>query len=207
MNRSTIEADRDTTPFLFEGETLVRAVMKDTAPWFVAADVCRVLGLSNPSKAVEGLDADEVAIHTLTVGEGTSGNPNVNIISESGLYALIFRSRKPAAIRFRKWITAEVIPALRRTGVYAVPGTEQPTAAVPDTLPTLGEFPNWPLDEWTLRLRTIDRYERLYGKLAAQWLMPRLGFPVPPPALIQAPRQLDMLAGVLAPTAGCEVRP
>jgi prophage antirepressor-like protein len=110
----------DITPFLFEGECLVRVIIRDGAPWFVAADVCKVLGLTNPSKAVDGLDADEVAAHTLTNSEGTSGNPNVNIISESGLYALIFRSRKPAAVRFRKWVTQDVLPALRKTGGYKI---------------------------------------------------------------------------------------
>ncbi|WP_372400764.1 BRO family protein (plasmid) [Azospirillum sp. HJ39] len=127
-------------PFLFEGESLVRIVVHADEPWFVAADVCRVLGLSNPRKAVSALDDDEVAIHRLAfVGEGGTvtnsdgitvtkagpprGNPNVNIISESGLYALIFRSRKPAAKRFRKWVTTEVLPTIRRTGGYGkIPG-------------------------------------------------------------------------------------
>ena len=111
----------DIHPLLFEGESLVRIVTRDGEPWFVAADVCRALGLINPSKAVSGLDPDEIAIHTLTCSKGTSGNPNVNLISESGLYTLIFRSRQattPGSVqhRFRKWVTTEVLPSIRKTG-------------------------------------------------------------------------------------------
>lgn len=109
------------TPFLFEGESLVRVIIRDEAPWFVAADVCRVLGLAQPASAVRGLDEDEKGVHvTHTLG----GDQEVLIVSESGLYALIFRSRKPAAIRFRKWVTQEVLPALRRTGGYRLSDDE-----------------------------------------------------------------------------------
>ena len=111
-------------PFDFE-ESPVRVVEKDGQPWFIAADVCRVLDLSNTSKAIEDLDEDERATvdrMTLTSSEGQKGGAQFyNIISESGLYALIFKSRKPEAKKFRKWVTSEVLPAIRRTGSYAVP--------------------------------------------------------------------------------------
>ena len=99
----------------------VRVVMKGSEPWFVAKDVCEVLELSNPSEALKGLDDDERG--SLRISEGTSpagGNPNMNIISESGLYTLIMRSNKPEAKRFRKWVTSEVLPTLRKTGSYSV---------------------------------------------------------------------------------------
>ena len=99
----------------------VRVVMKGSEPWWVAKDVCEVLELSNPSEALKGLDDDERG--SLRISEGTSpagGNPNMNIISESGLYTLIMRSNKPEAKRFRKWVTSEVLPALRKTGSYSV---------------------------------------------------------------------------------------
>lgn len=102
-------------PFDFE-EQAVRAVMRDGEPWFVAADVCRVLELGNPSQAISRLDEDEV---TLITNEG-SHRP-MNVVSESGLYALVLTSRKEAARRFRKWITAEVLPAIRRSGQYVHP--------------------------------------------------------------------------------------
>ncbi|HHJ40072.1 MAG: hypothetical protein AXA67_02190 [Methylothermaceae bacteria B42] len=100
------------TPIIFANPELgnVRAFDIDGVTWFVAKDVCDVLGLQNPTKALEILDDDERKI--LTIREGTPGNPNVNVITESGLYALILRSRKPAAKAFRKWVTFEVLPAM-----------------------------------------------------------------------------------------------
>lgn len=99
-------------PFDFEDQA-VRVMMRDNEPWFVAADVCRVLEIQNATQAVQRLDEDEV---TLCQTEG-SHRPT-NLVSESGLYALVIRSDKPAAKRFRKWITAEVLPTIRRTGRY-----------------------------------------------------------------------------------------
>lgn len=103
-------------PFDFE-EQAVRVVMQDDAPWFVVADVCRVLEIGNPSDVIRRLDEDEATLDTI---EG-SHRPT-NLINESGLYALILTSRKPAAKRFRKWVTAEVLPALRTRGRYELPG-------------------------------------------------------------------------------------
>ena len=103
-------------PFDFDGDA-VRVVLRNDAPWFVAKDVCDVLELSNPTEALRALDDDEK--NTLRIAEGIQrGNPNVNTISESGLYSLIFRSRKPEAKRFRKWVTGEVLPSLRKHGRY-----------------------------------------------------------------------------------------
>ncbi|MGJ0393046.1 MAG: BRO-N domain-containing protein [Methylocystis sp.] len=101
-------------PFAFE-DKLVRIVMLNGEPWFVARDVCDVLGLVHVAKSLSRLDDDERGVHTVhTLG----GDQQMSIISESGLYALIFTSRKPEARVFRKWVTAEVLPALRKTGVY-----------------------------------------------------------------------------------------
>lgn len=96
-------------------EMELRTVIKDGEPWFVAADVCRVLGLGNPTMAVSKLEEDEV---TLNLIEG-SHRPT-NIVSESGLYALIVRSDKSEAKRFRRWVTSEVLPSIRKTGSYSV---------------------------------------------------------------------------------------
>lgn len=104
-------------------EQAVRALRRDGEPWFVVADICRVLDLSNPSKVCADLDADESITLTNREGNPRAGIPHkLNLISESGLYALIFKSRKPEAKRFRKWVTAEVLPALRETGRYEVAG-------------------------------------------------------------------------------------
>lgn len=97
----------------------LRIVMRDDEPWFVAADVCAALDLSNTTRALERLDADEQALSSI---QGFSrGNDAVNLINESGLYSLIMGSRKPEAKKFRKWVTAEVLPAIRKTGRYEAP--------------------------------------------------------------------------------------
>ncbi|MDR3361308.1 MAG: Bro-N domain-containing protein, partial [Desulfovibrio sp.] len=82
----------------------------------------RVLELGNPSEAISNLDEDEKGSIRITDGTSPSGgNPNFLTVSESGLYALIFRSRKPEAKRIRKWVTSEVLPAIRKSGGYALP--------------------------------------------------------------------------------------
>lgn len=114
-------------PFLFENEHMVRTTRDEKGdPWFVAVDVCRVLGIKQASRAVENLDDDEKGVNiTHTLG----GPQELLTVNESGLYALIFRSRKPTARRFRKWVTYEVLPALRKTGHYEMPLSR--SAAVP----------------------------------------------------------------------------
>lgn len=109
------------TPFQFD-TTPVRAIERDGQAWFIAADVCAALGLTNPTMAVAPLDADERSKFLL----GRQGE--VTIINESGLYTLVLRTRAAttpgsAAHRFRKWVTGEVLPALRKTGAYGGPTT------------------------------------------------------------------------------------
>ena len=103
--------------FSFENHT-IRTVSKNGEAWFVAEDVCSVLGLKNPSMALKALDDDERSKFNLGRSDIHGGGGEANIINESGLYALILRSRKPEAKRFRKWVTSEVLPAIRRTGAY-----------------------------------------------------------------------------------------
>lgn len=92
--------------------------------WWVAYDICSVLGVNNTSQAISTLDDDEkstLIINEGLVKQGLSDNlpgTNLNIVSESGLYALLFKSRKPEARRFRKWVTSEVIPSIRKNGYY-----------------------------------------------------------------------------------------
>lgn len=93
--------------------TQVRTIEKNGEPWFVLKDVCEILGLSNPSRVAERLDEDERSNFKL----GRQGE--VNIISESGLYNVILRSDKPEAKPFRKWVTGEVLPTIRKTGAYS----------------------------------------------------------------------------------------
>ena len=90
----------------------------------ISAAVCKALEISNPTKAVTQLDDDEHTTLTFSDGRPGHGAQKFNIISESGLYALIIWSNKPAAREFRKWITSEVLPAIRRNGAYAMPQGE-----------------------------------------------------------------------------------
>ena len=102
-------------PFNYESKE-VRVIQDDNGkPWWVASDVCEVLGLSNTTEALKGLDEDEKS--TLRISEG---GPERNIINEPGLYSLIIRSNKPEAKKFKRWITHEVLPAIRKTGKYEI---------------------------------------------------------------------------------------
>jgi prophage antirepressor-like protein len=102
------------TPFASSGDGFnLSATVKDGEPWFIAADVCRALGLDR--SAVRRLDDDEKGVRTMH----TPGGPqSVGVINESGLYSLIFSSRKESAKRFKKWVTSDVLPSLRKHGGY-----------------------------------------------------------------------------------------
>lgn len=111
--------------FDFKGASLRTLTDEAGEPWFVAKDVCDILGMSNPSMAVTALDKDEVAQIDPKdyLGSENRSNQAVNIVSEPGLYKLIMRSRKPEAKRFQRWVTHEVLPQIRRTGGY-IPTSE-----------------------------------------------------------------------------------
>ncbi|HOI31209.1 MAG: Bro-N domain-containing protein [Bacteroidales bacterium] len=100
-------SDKKLTPLLIEG-----------LPWFIGKEVCDILDIANSRDAIGRLDSDEKLVSVLP----TSGQKRqVNLVNESGLYSLIFQSRKPEAKAFRKWVTGEVLPSIRRTGSYATP--------------------------------------------------------------------------------------
>lgn len=103
----------------------VRVVEKDGEPWFVAADVCRALELSDASKALERLDDDEKGANSIRT---PGGDQTMNVVNEPGLYALVLGSRKPEAKAFKRWVTHEVIPSIRSTGGYLA-GAESMTPA------------------------------------------------------------------------------
>ena len=110
-------------PFDFAPGMSLQAIVRDGQPWFVAKDLCDALDITNSRDAVTALDADER--QTVAISYGIRGNPNRTIVNESGMYALIFRSIKPEAKAFRKWVTSAVLPSLRRDGVY-IAGQEKP---------------------------------------------------------------------------------
>lgn len=108
------------------GNNDVRTVEVNGEPWFVLKDVCGVLGLSTPARVAERLDGDEVSLTHFIDSIGRK--QEITVISESGLYNVVLRSDKPAAKPFRKWITAEVLPAIRKNGGY-IAGQETMTDA------------------------------------------------------------------------------
>ena len=123
MNAQNNTSAHEVMTFQFsESKQPVRNVLIENKPWFVAKDVCDVLGLTNSNKAISNLDDDEKADVTFSYTSSNSvvQNRKVKAISESGLYALILRSNKPYAKTFRKWITSEVIPTLLKRGYYSM---------------------------------------------------------------------------------------
>lgn len=109
----------------------VRSINRNGEPWFVAADVCRALEISDNRSATARLDDDEkdaVSIHTL------GGEQKMTIVNEPGLYALVLGSRKPEAKAFKRWITHEVIPAIRQHGGYLTPDKVEEVLLNPDTI-------------------------------------------------------------------------
>jgi len=98
----------------------VRRVEHNNEDWFIARDICDSLGIEQTNKGIEKLDPDEV--HQMHLIDTMKRSQLTYIVSESGLYAMILRSDKPAARAFRKWVTSEVLPSLRRQGVYSLVG-------------------------------------------------------------------------------------
>ncbi len=107
-------------PFAFESQP-VRVIDRDGDLWFVANDVCDVLQITDAAQAVDRLDDEERGRYNVPT---PSGDQVMRCINESGLYSLILTSRKPAAKRFKRWVTAEVLPAIRKTGSYSVGGAK-----------------------------------------------------------------------------------
>ena len=107
MNKLTI--------FNYEGNT-VRTVMKDGNPWWVLKDVCSVLEIGHSRDVMARLDSDEKGVDII---DTPGGKQEVSIINESGLYSVILVSRKPEAKKFKRWVTHEVLPSIRRHGLYA----------------------------------------------------------------------------------------
>lgn len=112
--------DDDIQKFVNEKYGEIRTVTINNEPWFVAKDICDILGTTNPTMAMEGLEDFERAKFNL----GRQGE--ANIISESGFYTLVLRSRKPIAKPFRLWVTQEVLPQIRKTGGYIPVKEDEP---------------------------------------------------------------------------------
>lgn len=104
--------------FIYSGEQL-RTVQRDDGLWWVLRDVCRVLNIGNVTDTKKRLDPDEVDLTDLIDGMGRV--QSTTIINEPGLYAVILRSDKPEAKQFKRWVTHDVLPSIRKTGAYGIP--------------------------------------------------------------------------------------
>ncbi len=101
----------------------IRTVTIDNEPWFVGKDVAEALGYKKPENAIANHVSDEDKTSTLIQGSGSNYKSKATIINESGLYALIFGSKLESAKRFKRWVTSEVLPTIRKTGSYQKPMT------------------------------------------------------------------------------------
>lgn len=107
----------------------VRVIMQENEPWFVAKDVCDILELTDVSMSLKRLDERDKLVQTVFV---SGQNRNVSTINESGLYDLIFTSRKEEAKKFKRWVTSEVLPSIRQHGIYATDDILEKTLDNPD---------------------------------------------------------------------------
>lgn len=126
------QASHVESPFNYAGHP-IRVVERDGEPWFVAADVCAVLGIGNVADALSRLAESDID-STDVWSQSNNRNYSVKIINESGLYDLILDSRKPEAKPFRRWVTSEVLPSIRKTGSYVAPVAMPTAPAVPATV-------------------------------------------------------------------------
>lgn len=149
--------------FQFE-ETPIRVVMIDGEPWWVANDLALALGYPRQQELTRILDDDEKGLHIVqTLG----GDQEMSVISEAGMYHAAFKSRKDVAVRFRKWVTGEVLPEIRRTGRYEMPGFEPAPVQALDLDPT----------RLSVGVSVVRTAMRLYGPAAARNLWVQVGLP------------------------------
>lgn len=139
--------------FVYSGEQL-RTVQRDDGLWWVLRDVCRVLNIGNVTDTKKRLDPDEVDLTDLIDSMGRV--QSATIINEPGLYAVILRSDKPEAKQFKRWVTHDVLPSIRKTGAYGVP---------PERLAKLDEY-QAKLDRNRKLLADIERYTAQAGRQA-----------------------------------------
>ena len=196
------------TPFAFE-DHLVRIVTRDGEPWFVARDVCRALDLGTPQMAFQRIPDDEKDVSETDTLDGRGGAQEMVILSEPGLYRLIFRSNKPVAERFRRWVFHEVLPAIRRTGRYGVDDAAEVDGA--------GEAPADRTDrEKRIALDQVTEARITFGPRAARalwravglpWVAEMdepgapLGFDAADPVALFARDGVERVAGVVTPAA------
>lgn len=160
------QLDKANLPKTFSHESFgdIRTLEKDGEPWFVAVDVCRALDISNNRQAVERLDDDEKSAVSLTdvSQNGVTQYREMSIVNEPGLYSLVLGSRKPEAKAFKRWITHEVIPAIRKHGMYMTPNTLKTLLADPNAFAALA---NQYAEEYNARMAAEKKLEEQAPKV------------------------------------------
>lgn len=160
----------DIQVFDFE-DNAVRVIEKDGEPWFVAADVARVLGYDITPHATRLLDDDEKGIHKVdTLG----GKQEMTMVNESGLYHLVLLSKKPEAKKFRKWVTAEVLPSIRKTGMYVAPDADVKSADEVRGRDDFADLPDRTFQQW---INLVRETRLLFGRDAARRVWDRSPLP------------------------------
>lgn len=164
---TTMECPMSTAVQIYEfEEQAVRVVMIAGDPWFVASDLAKALGYREARDMTRGLHEDERGVHIVD----TPGGPQeMNIISESGMYAAIFKSRREEAERFRKWVTGTVLPSIRKTGRFEFDGFTPPPLAPADLDPI----------RLNASVAAVREARRLFGPAAARSIWTQVGLPAP----------------------------
>ena len=116
----------------------VRVIEQNGEPWFVGKDVADILGYTNSRDAL-GSHVDDEDKNTVAISDGKRGNPNQTVINESGLYSLILSSKLPQAKQFKRWVTSEVLPSIRKHGTYMTPEKIEEVLLNPDTIISLAQ--------------------------------------------------------------------
>lgn len=201
MNGSNIHI----RPFIFEGHKAIRVVdLQDDKLWMVGKDVAEALGYVNPRDALK-----KHCKHGRPVGEGVSGSvmqgarnatpldPQTIIIPEGDVYRLVLRSKLPTADRLEAWIADEVLPTLRRTGTYTMPGAPQQGTVDPVPM-QIAQDPAWaawlalPAEERRARQRDMLIAKQAGGTAMMRWAMWNSGYPIPPHYLLGVREQFEM---------------
>ena len=156
--------------FTYQHNARIRVIMRDGAPWWVAQDVAFLLGYRDAHNAMRILFDDEKDTHKVST---PGGEQNMTIVSESGLFALILRSNRPEAQTFRKWVTSEVLPEIRRTGAYQSSGLQEIPKSYSEALRALAD----------------EVEEKSQLQLANSEMKPKAAFY---DAVIQSPTTFDM---------------
>ena len=165
------QAATNIIPFAFE-DRLVRAVHKNDEPWLVGKDVCEILRIKDYHQALERLDDDERGGCSVPT---PSGEQIMIIVSEPGVYRLIFTSRRPEAERFKRWLAHEVLPAIRKTGRFEARQPGEEPVILPVTTETAREI--------EIKLAMVNTAARIFGAERARAVWREQGLsPVPVPA-------------------------